>query len=197
MHEQTLAKIAGKDAHAISGGGYVQQAHKERNELKEILKKEAWNLKKVPKFVKIELVRIIDGERRNIDPRFIEGIEKYREDIKENWPLELRNFIFTVLTDLKTGDFSYEEFWTEQQAQKDQDITDSKLKLFEQFNKAAKRTKLDSQIRYDVYKMIDGDKEGFRSDTIKWMKELFKGSIPSVWGDDIARFLQTKLREID
>jgi len=39
MHEQILAKISGKDAQAISGSGYVQQAYKERNELKEIIKK--------------------------------------------------------------------------------------------------------------------------------------------------------------
>jgi len=196
MHEQILAKISGKDAHAISGAGYVQAAQKERNEFKEILKREAWNLKRVPKFAKAELIRIIDGERKNIDSRFIEGVQKYRDDIEKNWPEEIKNFLFTVLGDLKTGDFSYEEFWDEQTAKKEEKIEEHKITLFEQFNKAAKRTRLDSQIRYDVYRMLEGDKEGFRPDTVKWLQELFSGTVPKAWDDEIAKFLQQKLKEV-
>lgn len=197
MHEQILAKIAGKDTERINALSYVEKSKGERNELKEILKREAWNLKKVPKFAKAELVRIIDGERRNIDARFIEGIEKYRDDIEENWPEELKNFLFTVLKDLKSGDFSYDDFWDAEAAKEEEKVEEEKRALFEQFNTAAKKAKLDPQIRYDIYKMIAGDKEGFRKDTIKWMKDLFKGTVPRVWGDDIARFLQKKLKEID
>ena len=196
MHEQILAKIAGKDAKAVSGASFVEKSKGERNELKEILKREAWNLKHVPKFAKAELVRIIDGERSNIDARFIEGIRKYREEIEKNWPEELKKFLFTVFDDLKTGDFSYEDFWTEETAKEEEKVEQEKQKLFEQFNTAAKKAKLDPQIRYDVYKMIAGDKEGFREDTIKWMKHLFSKAVPRMWEDDIARFLQKKMKEL-
>ncbi len=196
MHEQIMAKIAGKETLHISPTKYVEKAHSERNELKEILKREAWNLKHVPKFAKAELVRIIDGERSNIDARFIEGITKYRAEIEANWPEELKKFLFTVLEDLKTGDFSYEDFWDEEKAKEDEKVEEEKQKLFEQFNEAAKKAKLDPQIRYDVYKMIAGDKEGFREDTIKWMKQLFSKAVPRMWNDEIARFLQKKLKEL-
>jgi len=141
-------------------------------------------------------VRIIDGERANIDSRFIEGIEKYRTDIEENWPEELKNFLFTVLKDLKSGDFSYADFWSEEDAKKEDKVEEEKQELFEQFNTAAKKIKLDTQIRYDVYKMIAGDKEGFRKDTLKWLKELFKKTVSKVWKDDIAKFLQKKMKEL-
>ena len=196
MHEQILAKIAGKDTKAISSSSFVEKARGERNEFKELLKKEAWNLKHTPKFAKAELVRVIDGERSNIDARFIEGITTYRAEIEANWPEELKKFLFTVLDDLKTGDFSYQDFWNEQTAKEEENVELEKQKLFEQFNEAAKRAKLDPQIRYDVYKMIAGDKEGFRSDTLKWLKELFSKTVSSVWKDEIAKFLQKKMKEL-
>jgi len=195
MHEQILAKISGKDTRSVSGAQYVAQAREARQDFKAILKQEALALT-VPKLVKNELLRIIDGERRNIDGQFISGIKEKEGAIRETWPSELANFVMTVLPDLKTSDFSYEEFWDQQQAKQDKEQEDYKLKLFEQFNKGAKKTNLDNQIRYDVYKMIDGDKEGFRPETVKWLKELFKGAVPSVWADDIALFLQKKLREL-
>ncbi len=196
MHEQILAKIAGKETKHVSGSSFVEKSRGERNELKEILKREAWNVKHVPKFAKAELVRIIDGERSNIDPRFIEGCNKYRAEIEANWPEELKKFLFTVLEDLKTGDFSYEDFWTEESAKEEEKVEEEKQKLFEQFNTAAKKAKLDPQIRYDVYKMIAGDKEGFRNETLKWLKELFSKAVPSMWKDDIAKFLQKKMKEL-
>jgi len=196
MHEQILAKIAGKEAKAISGTAFVEKSRGERNEFKEMLKKDAWNLKHVPKFAKAELVRIIDGERSNIDARFIEGCKKYEKEINANWPDELKKFLFTVLEDLKTGDFSYEDFWTEETAKEEGKVEEEKQKLFEQFNTAAKKARLDPQIRYDVYKMIAGDKEGFRDDTLKWMKQLFSKTVPKAWEDEIAKFLQKKLKEL-
>ena len=197
MHEQILAKIEGREAKAVSGASFVEKSKGERNEFKEILKREAWNLKHVPKFAKAELVRVIDGERSNIDSRFIEGVQTYRAEIEANWPEELKKFLFTVLDDLKTGDFSYQDFWNEETAKEEEKVEQEKQKLFEQFNEAAKRAKLDPQIRYDVYKMIVGDKEGFREDTLKWMKQLFGKAVPSMWKDDIAKFLQKKMKELN
>ncbi len=196
MHEQILAKIAGKETSTVSGSKFVEKSKGERNEFKEMLKKEAWNLKRTPKFAKAELVRIIDGERSNIDPRFIEGCNTYKTEIEANWPDELKKFLFNVLEDLKTGDFSYQDFWDEQTTKEAENVEVEKQKLFEQFNEAAKRAKLDSQIRYDVYKMIAGDKEGFRPDTLKWLKELFSKTVSKIWKDEIAKFLQQKMKEL-
>ncbi|PIN75016.1 ATP-dependent helicase [Candidatus Woesearchaeota archaeon CG10_big_fil_rev_8_21_14_0_10_37_12] len=196
MHEQILAKIEGRETQAVSGTGYVAKARENRNEFKEQLKKDAWNLKHVPKFAKAELIRIIDGERSNIDKRFIEGIEQYKDDIEQNWPDELKKFLFTVLKDLKEGEFSYEDFWNEESEKKEEEVSDEKQRIIEQFNKAARRIKLDAQIKYDVYRMIDGEKDNFRKETKHWLKDLFNKAVPKVWEDDIAKFLQKKMKEI-
>ncbi|VVB81875.1 ATP-dependent DNA helicase Hel308 [uncultured archaeon] len=196
MHEQILARIAGKSVEYVNPKSFVEGSRVERNELKEILKREAWNLKRVPKFAKAELVRIIDGERRNINGKFIEAVKTYRDEIEKTWPDELKKFLFNVFDDLKTGDFSYEDFWTEESVKEETKVEEEKQNLFEQFNTAAKKINLDPQIRYDIYKMIAGDKEGFRDDTVKWMKSLFSKAVSSVWKDDIARFLQKKLKEL-
>ncbi|MBW2969714.1 hypothetical protein KY319_01185, partial [Candidatus Woesearchaeota archaeon] len=195
MHEQILAKISGRKAEHVCVSGFVASSQAARSEFKEILKREAWNLKRVPRFVKTELVRVISGERKNIDSRFIEGVKKYKDEIEKSWPDELKKFLFNVFDDLKSGDFSYEEFWDEETAKKEAKVEEEKQLLFEQFNVAAKKLNLDSQIRYDVYKLISGDNE-VRDDTVKWLKDLFGKSVPKVWKDDIARFLQGKLREL-
>ncbi len=196
MHEQILAKISGKDTTFVNPSSYVERAKGEKNELKEILKREAWNLPHVPKFVKAELVRIIDGERSNIDSRFIEGINQYKTDIDATWPEELKNFLWAVFGDLKTGDFSYEEYWKEETVKKEEGMEKEKQELFDQFNAAAKRAKLEAQVRYDIYALIMEDAKKVRDDTLKWMTEFFSKPVPGYWEDGIAKFLMQKWKEL-
>jgi len=195
MHDQILAKIHGKTTERVSGTSYVEKSRTARHEFKEQLRAETHALA-VPKYVKAELLRIIEGERTSIDPQFISGIKTQREQISQNWPNELKTFLFTVLEDLKSSDFSYEDLWSEQEEQQQTEQEDLKLTLIEQFNTAAKRAKLDPQIRYDVYHMIDGDKEGFRRETLAWLKETFAKTVPSYYKDEIAKFLKEKMKEL-
>ncbi|MBW3019054.1 ATP-dependent helicase [Candidatus Woesearchaeota archaeon] len=194
MHAQILARIEGREILPLSISGLVKKAKEERSELKKQLREEALNLK-VPRFVKAELLRIIEGERKNIDARFIEGIETHKEEIEKNWPEELKKYLFTVLDDLKSGGFSYEKYWEKEAEKRDQDADDYKLKLYEQLNRAARKTKLHPQIRYDIINLIDGGKE-IREDTVRWLKETFNKAVPKAWEDDIAKFLTKKAREV-
>lgn len=196
MHNQILAKIDGKDVESLSVSPFISQSKDARHEFKEILKREAWGLKDAPKFVKAELIRIIDGARNDIDPKFIAGINERRKIIEDDWPVELKTFLFTVWDDLKTGVFSYEQLWSEEEVKKEQDNDEQKNVLFEEFNHAAKREKLDAQIRYDVYALIMEGAKGVRPETLAWLKQLFSGSISSVWKDNIAKFLLEKYREL-
>ncbi|MBS3148390.1 ATP-dependent helicase [Candidatus Woesearchaeota archaeon] len=195
MHEQIIAKITGKPIEDVSGSSFVAKSQAARGEFKEQLRSEATSLD-APKYVRAELLRIIDGERTNIDPKFLEGIEKNRTDIETKWPSELSKFVFAVLPDLRKGDFSYEDFWKDEEDKEQVKADDLKLVLINQFNKAAKRAKLDPQIRYDVYHMIDDEKEGFRKETLAWLKELFSKAVPAYWEDEIAKFLQEKMKEL-
>jgi len=194
MHDQILAKIVGVPVEQISGHTYVQRAREQRSTFKEQLREEVEDLC-APRFVKAELLRIIDGERRNIDERFLSGIQEHHDTIEEHWPEELRKFLFTVLPDLRSGDFSYEQFWQEQDEQHDEEQDRQKLQLYEQFNQAARKLKLDPQIRYDVVHLIEGGEDVCR-DTMVWLRKEFGKAIRKEWADDIARFLREKLKTL-
>lgn len=64
------------------------------------LKQMAWNLKHVPLNSKEEIIRLIDGERTGISGRFVSGMMKYKKEIEESWPKELREFVFKALKEL-------------------------------------------------------------------------------------------------
>ncbi len=93
--------------------------------------------------------------------------------------------------------FEYKKYWKQEDEKEKDEKEIKRLELLEHFDYGVKRSKLDPQIKYDVYKMIDGDQEGFRKETIIWLKELVKGSVPKYWKDDIVKFLQQKLKEIE
>jgi len=71
-----------------------------KEETIERLKTEAWNLKKVPFAFREHVVDIIDGKKKIRDD-FIEAIKLYNKEIEENWPDELREFIYNRLIELK------------------------------------------------------------------------------------------------
>jgi uncharacterized protein YdiU (UPF0061 family) len=194
MHQLVLAKIGGKDAEMVRAKDFIKPV--EKNAFKEQLKKEAWNLERVPRFAKAELVRIIEGAREDIDPKFIEGINKYRKDIENDWPEELRKYLFTVLDDIKAGGFSYDQYWEEQAAAQELVVDELQRKLVDQLIVGAKKTKLDVLVRNDLFRMIERDKGPFRPETMQWMKEFTSKPVHKAWGDDIAKFIAQKYKEL-
>lgn len=195
MHAMVLAKISGKDITRVSSREFIEHSRKDRDTFKEQLKKEAWNLKRVPRFAKQELIRIIEGERSNIDKRFLEGMEKYHNEIETTWPEELRKFIATVTPDLRSSEFSYEQFWDEQKMGEQIEADEKQRKLVDQLILAARRLKLDPLIRTDLFRLIEGE-EKVRAETITWLKDFAKKGIHKAWQDDIARFLVKKAKEL-
>jgi len=196
MHEMVLAKIGGKKLDAVDASYYVQKSQSERDEHKEHLKKLAWNVPHVPARAKAELVRLIDGSRRDIDPYFLKGVNKYREDIDKNWPAELKEFLWSALVDIKQGQFSYDDYWKDEELKQETEKSEHKRTLYEEFNDGANKTRLDPQIRYDIYRLIDGDKEGYREETTAWLKKEFAKGVHKRWKDHIAKFLKEKAKEL-
>jgi hypothetical protein len=105
--------------------------------------------------------------------------------------------LFRALKEAGVEGFSYDEFWEEQEKKELTQEEKHRRLLREQLNEASRRTRLDPQIRYDLFNLIDGDKEGFRQETINWLKQFSSKGIPKAWKDDIAKFLAEKAREID
>ena len=192
MHQMVLAKL-GMSADIKDPMEMLKQTKKET--FRDKLKKEALNLR-IPRFAKAELVRLIDGERQGISEKFLKGIKDHNKEIEKEWPEELKKFIFNLLKELKGEKFDYDKFWEAEEEMQEEAEELRKLELIEQLNIGARKAKLDPQIRYDIYRMIDGEKEGFRKETIDWLKKLFTGAVPKYWKDEIAKFLQEMMKEI-
>ncbi len=71
---------------------------KEENKNDELdkLKKMAWNAPHVPGYAKMELVKLIEGER-HIRDDVLKAIEKHKDEIKKRWPKELSEFILKAV----------------------------------------------------------------------------------------------------
>lgn len=102
MHKSVLAKISSKKGISKEDleFNYTEQWKKadeklraDKNEEKEKLKMQAWNLKKVPIFAKKEIIEIIEG-KKDIRQDFIDGVYKYKKEIEKSWPKEIREFVF-------------------------------------------------------------------------------------------------------
>jgi ATP-dependent Lhr-like helicase len=116
MHEMVKAKIALKEGKSSGKKEHDQGSNdaevkfdyndlftkaeekkdRERDEEKESLKIEVWNLKKVPMFAKEEIIKIIDGDK-NIRQDVIEEIKKHRKEIEKDWPEKLKEIVFKAV----------------------------------------------------------------------------------------------------
>lgn len=103
MHDLVLAKISldqgkkGVNSFDFKPSELVKESYEkrqaEKDPEKERLKALALNLKRVPRFVKMELVDFINGDRTEFSPMFKEGSEDYRSEIESEWPEELQKIV--------------------------------------------------------------------------------------------------------
>lgn len=111
MHQMVMAKIAlqkGKNPdEGYEDFDYYKEFKKEaekrleEKQTKEAeLKMMAWNLDKVPMYAKEEIVKLIDGDKE-IRKDVIDSIFKYKERIMEEWPEELRKFVFKRIKEIR------------------------------------------------------------------------------------------------
>ncbi|MBT6773888.1 ATP-dependent helicase [Candidatus Woesearchaeota archaeon] len=103
MHQMVLAKIALKDGKKLikekkeefSYTGFWDEQKKQQEDRKdtfqEKLKMQIWNLKRVPVYMKEELVKLV--ETGNMQKKIWDEIENHKEDVEKSWPDELREFV--------------------------------------------------------------------------------------------------------
>ena len=103
MHKNILAKIGSKKGISAEKfeANYYDEWKKaeekmlaERDEKKDKLKMQAWNLEKVPIFAKREIVEMVEG-KKEVRQDFIDAVHKYKKEIEKAWPKELREFVFS------------------------------------------------------------------------------------------------------
>ncbi|TKJ16971.1 ATP-dependent helicase [Candidatus Woesearchaeota archaeon B3_Woes] len=115
MHNQVLVKLSLKkdidknqienqimdkdvDYNELWENEQKKKLTKEEEELHE-LKLMMWNVKHVPRFAKEELVRLIEGDK-NIRQDVVDSVEKYKKEIKKEWPKKLQTFVFKKLKEI-------------------------------------------------------------------------------------------------
>ena len=101
MHQMVMAKISlkeGKKKKKLKDFSYNsfweearQKRQDEKDAYKEKLKMQVWNLKKVPNYAKSEFIKLIENGKMR-DDVWVE-VKKRREEIEENWPTELKDFV--------------------------------------------------------------------------------------------------------
>ncbi|MFH1828780.1 MAG: ATP-dependent helicase [Nanoarchaeota archaeon] len=104
MHQMVMAKIALKEGKKIlkekselnfSYSTLWEDQQKKKDEHKhghkEKLKMQVWMLKRVPVYVKEELIKLI--EFGNMRKDVMDECKKYRKEIEREWPVELKEFI--------------------------------------------------------------------------------------------------------
>ena len=107
MHEMVMARIALKEGKKIlkekkeefSYTSFWDDLQKKKEEekdwYKEKLKLQIWNLKQVPVYVKEELIKLVDNGSMRKD--VFDECKKYKEEIEQNWPQELKEFMLTKM----------------------------------------------------------------------------------------------------
>ena len=103
MHKNILAKLSTKkgiDKEALREFDYheewnkiVKKAEVQKDEKREKLKQQAWNLKMVPIFARQEIVELIDG-KDEASERLADAVHKYKKEIEKDWPKEIKEFVF-------------------------------------------------------------------------------------------------------
>ncbi|MDP7115769.1 MAG: ATP-dependent helicase, partial [Candidatus Woesearchaeota archaeon] len=108
MHNSVVAKIAlkGKTKEEIEDLDYdkgfsyqkmwdeaAEKKAEDHDEEKHQLKLKVFNLKRTPRYVKSEIIEVIDGLQDGFSERFVTEYERYKKEIKQSWDKEVREFV--------------------------------------------------------------------------------------------------------
>ncbi len=177
MHEKVLARIENPKAKEEFSYHELwrlaeEGKQKDREEEKEELKREAWNVEKVPMFAKEAIIKMIDGE--DIEQNIIDEFKKYIEEIKNNFPAKLKKF---VLKYIEQHDYQHI--------------------LMKQFTDAYQKVKFDDDIYYEGRAVINGKRTYVAKKFKDYIEGLLKGAIPYAWKNEIVKFLMKMRDELD
>lgn len=101
------------------------------------------------------------------------------------------------------GEFSYEQVWEEQEralAAMEAEAEAGKLSLqdglMRDLDVAARRVQLDPLLKWDLARLVKGEREGFKTDVVEFIEHLLAGTVPKWWTDPLVKFLKEVLPEI-
>ncbi|PIN69940.1 ATP-dependent helicase [Candidatus Woesearchaeota archaeon CG11_big_fil_rev_8_21_14_0_20_43_8] len=93
-------------------------------------------------------------------------------------------------------EFRYEDIWKAEELQKEEKKQDEKDVLKTQLLKVSRRINLPSDYAFEIERLIDGERNGFRQDFLQWLDILLSDVVPLVWSDELIKFLVKVKKEI-
>jgi len=149
----------------------------EKDERLDALRREAWNLPRVPVSAKEEIVKLIDGGDE-VSPRIRKGIGEHANEILRTWSPALVTLVFGKL------EIPYDK--------KRLKGREEQSKLQQEWLTATRRVSLDAKLVHEGQRLIEGE-EVVDEEFWAFVRNLLSGPVPRVWRDGIVRFLKTGL----
>jgi ATP-dependent Lhr-like helicase len=110
MHEMVVAKtsldsgkLSNKQSEKFDYKDFWKNIEEQRLEEQQTadvrLRTMVWELEHMPAYAKMELVRLLQGEK-DIRKDVLDSLEKYKDEIKKTWPMELQNAVAEKIEEL-------------------------------------------------------------------------------------------------
>ena len=105
-----------------------------------------------------------------------------------------KNKIHIPIAEDTHADFTYEQFWDKQKPESpSKDITE---RLLSDMKFVSRKIELEPTIQYELYRLIQGETEGFTQPFKKWLAELFEDTVAKAWSDELLFYLKAKKEEL-
>ena len=203
MHDSILERIGIKDKSSLSEKNVSEmkeefleeKAKRERLSDEQIELLEQAAIVNVPTRARLTINDLVRNKSVE-DHKFFDNVQKYEQEIVDKWPVKLAKFILEKKAEFFKQDFSYDKYWdVEDMEQKEKEQTE-RAELRHDFEKAARRIDMDSKLRYDGLRLIDGETDGISKEFKQWLTGLLSDTVPKLWSTRLIKFLMKKQEEI-
>mgnify|MGYP006282273357 FL=1 len=154
----------------------------------------------VPAKTKATIRSLIMGEPiTEIGHSLFDNIQKNQDNIAKKWPKQLAKFIIKKKSEFFKEDFDYNRYWQSEDTDEDyleQEEDRDKAELKYDFDKASRKVQLESTLRYEGLRLIEGEREGYSKEFKKWLDDLLDGTVPHIWSTKLVKFFKKMRNEI-
>jgi ATP-dependent Lhr-like helicase len=204
MHESVLDRISGVKKKDIkeSVADMKETFLEEKAERRKLTEKQIQLLEQaaivdIPTKAKLALNNLIKGDTpESIGHMFFDQIQHHENNIVANWPMKLARFVLEKKAEFFDEHFDYQKYWDEEHSEEQEKHQEEMAEIRYDFERAARKTGMDSKLRSDGIRIIEGDLDGISKEFKEWLTGLLSGTVPKVWSTKLVKFLKQKQEEI-
>jgi hypothetical protein len=200
MHESVLDRISGVKKKDIkeSVADMKETFLEEKAERRKLTEKQIQLLEQaaivdIPTKAKLALNNLIKGDTpESIGHMFFDQIQHHENNIVANWPMKLARFVLEKKAEFFDEHFDYQKYWDEEHSEEQEKHQEEMAEIRYDFERAARKTGMDSKLRSDGIRIIEGDLDGISKEFKEWLTGLLSGTVPKVWSTKLVKFSKTK-----